>query len=280
VFIGATIVSLGTTAPEATVSLISALQNRPSIAIGNAIGSIICNTGLVLGLYNLIKPSKINSRIFKVKGFIMLGYILFFWLLAQKRFIDPLSAASLLLLLVIYIVFNISIIQYKRHAKKKKRFTGKKYTTKKYWKHILLFLLGLILIIIGANLLVTNGIKIANNWRVPASVISLTIIALGTSLPELVTSVTALLKGHDELSVGTILGANILNICLVIGASASIRPLTIESRVVKMDIPVALGLGLLLIVPSFFSKRISRLQGLLLLCGYITYISILFCLFL
>lgn len=275
VFIGTTIVSLGTTSPETTVSIISSLQNHPTIAVGNAIGSIICNTGLILGLYNIVKPSKIDSRIFKYKGILMLGYILFFWWSARKGFVGTYQAAGLMILLIVYIIFNITIVQYKKSRKSSKK-SNRKYTPKEYVQHFLQFIFGLVLIIIGANLLVTYGVKIAHSWGVPEAIISLSIIALGTSLPELVTAISALIKGHAEISIGNIIGANILNICLVIGASASVRSLIVESRAILFDIPVAVALGALLVIPSLFSKRISRVQGIVLLGGYITYIVFLF----
>lgn len=275
VLIGATIVSLATTSPETTVSILAILQNYPSVAIGNAIGSIICNTGLILGLHHLIRPSRIDSRIFKFKGLMMLGYICFFWISARKGYIDRLSGIGLLLLLIVYIVFNLIIVKYKRSKKRKAR-THSKYPRKEAGKHILLFAFGIGLILIGANLLVTYGVKIANSWGVPQAVISLSMIALGTSLPELTTSITALVKGHDELALGNILGANILNIAMVIGVSASIRPLIIQPNILLIDIPVALILGSILVVPTIITKRINRIQAFLLLSGYIFYILSLF----
>jgi cation:H+ antiporter len=275
VLIGATIVSLATTSPETTVSILATLQNYPSVAIGNAIGSIICNTGLILGLYHLIRPNRIDSRIFKYKGLMMLGYICFFWLSARKGYIDHLSGLGLLLLLIVYIIFNLAIVKYKRSKKRKVRIPSK-YSKKEASKHFLLFVFGVGLILIGANLLVTYGVKIANSWGVPEAVISLSMIALGTSLPELTTAITALVKGHDELALGNVLGANILNIAMVIGLSASIRPLIIQPNIFLIDIPVALVLGSILVVPTIITKRINRIQAFLLLSGYAAYILALF----
>ncbi len=273
VLIGATIVSLATTFPELMVSVMAAFKNYPSMAIGNAVGSTICNTALVLGLYNFIRPSKINTRIFNLKGLLMLSYMFIFWMLSFTGRIGRLSSAILLGMLVAYGILNVLMVGYKKFPKKRNYSLPDKQTVV---RNLILFVFGIGLILVGARLLVNNGVRIAEFWGVPKAIISLTLIAFGTSLPELVTSITALAKGHGGLSMGNILGSNILNITMVLGLSSLVRPLTVAPQNVRLDIPVALLLNALLVIPAIINKRITRLQSFLLLIGYFIYIAVLF----
>ncbi len=275
VLIGATIVSLGTTLPEASVSVLSAIQNQSTMAIGNAIGSTICNTGLILGIYNLIKPSKIESKIFNIKGLLMLAYIGIFWFISRNKYITQTASLILLSMLALYIVFNL-IVAGRSKSDKSTAASRLVVTPKEFPVQIGKFILGIILIVFGANLLVKHGVTLATMWGIPAAVISLTLIALGTSLPELVTSITALIKGHSGISIGNILGANILNITMVIGASAQFGTLEITKQTFYFDIPATIIINSLLVIPSIFTKRISRFQALMLLAAYFIYIMLLF----
>ncbi len=275
VLIGATIVSLATTSPEATVSIISSVQGHSSIALGNAIGSIICNTGLILGLYNIIKPSRIQSHLFKTKGLMMLGYIGILWWLASNGTIGRMDSIILLVLLVIYIIYNISAVRSTRN-KPNSEDPPHPISKKEVWVNGAKFVFGIGLILIGSKLLVDHGIMIAQWWGVPEAVISLTMIALGTSLPELITCMSALAKGYVGLSIGNILGANILNVAMVIGLSAGVHPLEISQQAIYLHIPVALGITSLLVIPTLLFKKISRIQAILLLGVYLIYIGALF----
>jgi cation:H+ antiporter len=274
VFIGATIVSLATTLPETSVSVLSVVRQQPSMAIGNAIGSTICNTGFVLAVYNIIRPIKVQSRIFTLKGLLMITYIFILWIISFNGTIDRLSSLLLLFLLTVYIVFDVFIIQYRKTQNSKMSFisVAKK---KEIMENVLKFAVGITLILVGANFLVKYGVILARFWGVPTRIISLTLIALGTSLPELVTAISALIKGHSAISVGNIIGANILNITMVIGFSAQIRPLHVLSQTYYLDMPVSLILNSLLVLPSIFTKKISRLQAFVLFVGYCVYTVIL-----
>ena len=273
-FIGATIVSLGTTLPEVTVSSTAVLKGYTEMSVGNSLGSIICNLGLILGLVNLLSPSRVEGKAFKIKSFVLVSSLLIFSLLSLDRGIARLDSAILLLLLVAYIGYDAYTVKRRKSESVKKSITP--LSGKEKIKTTVNFFLGVIGIIIGSNLLVNNGVEIAQYIGVPEAVISLTMIALGTSLPELVTSLTALVKGYKGLSVGNILGANILNIFLVIGVSSSISGLSITAQNLYLDVPVALLLSFILIIPSLKSKRISRIQGIVLLSAYVGYLALLY----
>ncbi|MDD3839151.1 MAG: sodium:calcium antiporter [Clostridia bacterium] len=275
VFIGATIVSLATTIPETTVSILSSINNQPSMAIGNAIGSIICNTGLILGLYCLIKPTRINTRIFYFKGLLLLFYMVVIWFLSKNKVIGPLSVSILILLLFIYMIFNLMIAGYKKSHKTS--VAPSIFIKRCYLTFLIQFIFGAVLILLGSNLLLKYGVVIAKEWGVPEAVISLTLISFGTSLPELITAISSLTKGHVSIGIGNILGANILNVTMVIGLSGCFRALSVPAQTYYLDIPVAFALNFILVVPTIFTKRINRIQSALLLTGYFAYIIMLFC---
>ena len=276
VLIGATIVSLGTTLPELVVSSTASFQGHTEMAIGNAIGSIICNTALILGVCNLISPSKINSRIYNVKAVTLVFYMIIFYTMALNGKIGKIESVILLFCLAFYIFVNYLEVNIKKPSRKhlgKGNFSA--ITSKELGGNLCKFIAGSILIVCGANLLVNNGITIASIFNVPHIIISLTAIALGTSLPELVTSVTALIKGHHNLSIGNILGANILNITLVLGVSSTFNPLTISAQALHIHIPFAFLLILVLLVPTIFTWKISRLHALVLVALYGLYLVLI-----
>lgn len=277
VIIGATIVSLATTLPETMFSALSAVHNETAMSMGNAVGSIICNTGFVLGICNIIKPSRVNSRIFYVKGIMLLLYIVILWVLASNGVIGHLSSLALFSMLAIYLLFNVEIVRYKitkfQNNKKRKREISLSF--KEVLFQIFQFFFGTLLILVGANLLVDYGVIIAEYWYMPTAIISLTLIALGTSLPELITSISAIRKGHAALSMGNILGSNILNVTMTIGVSANFKELIVNPQTLALDIPVAFAINFLLIIPAFFTKKINRFQALVLLLGYFGYIAFL-----
>lgn len=275
VLIGATIVSIATTLPETTVSAISAIQNESAMAMGNAIGSVICNTGFIMSISNFINPSKLDSKIFYKKGIILLIYIVILWVVALRGVITASSSFLLLAMLVLYILFNVRTarLEIKQTSKKTQKSS---FAKKEALSQALSFILGAILILVGSDLLVDYGVIIAEHWKVPSAIISLTLISLGTSLPEFITAISSLRKGYAGLSLGNILGANILNLSMVLGISSLFNPLYIHRQTLNLDIPVAFILNALLIIPTFFTKKISRYHATLLFLGYGLYVIFLF----
>ena len=216
--VGATIVSFATTLPELTVSVFASIDNHTTMSLGNAVGSIICNTGLILGLVALISPFKVDKKMFSSKSIILLVSVISLITLGINGSINRIDGILLLGLLSIYMYSNIKSVsnQSKSNEKLELNYCGNKKSSKhENLKIGLLFILGLIMMVVGSRLLVDNGVKIADFIGIPQGIVSLTVIALGTSLPELVSSLTAIKKKHHGISVGNILGANILNISSV-----------------------------------------------------------------
>lgn len=273
--LGATIVSFATTLPELTVSLFASLDGHTTISLGNAIGSIICNTGLVLGLVAFISPFKVDKKMFFSKSTLLIISVVTMILLGLDGNINRKDGMILLIMLGIYMYTNYKSVIDDNNKNNKVMRNKKDNAFVEVLKIGIFFIIGLVMMIVGSKLLVDNGVKIAQILGIPQGVISLTVIALGTSLPELVSAITAIKKKHHAISVGNVLGANILNIVSVIGISAIPNNIPILSQAMKVDFPFMILLLLTLILPTIKRDRLYRWQGLLMLIIYFTYIATL-----
>lgn len=278
IILGATIVSFATTLPELTVSLFASLDGHTTMSLGNAVGSIICNTGLVLGLVAFISPFSVDKKMFFSKSVLLLICVILLLLLGIDKSITQTDSIVLLAMLAIYMYSNYrSVVE--KGSKSRVNNTSKvkgNNNLGEWVKIVLLFALGLIMMVLGSRLLVDNGVIIAEWIGVPQGVISLTVIALGTSLPELVSSLTAIKKNHHAISVGNILGANILNIVSVIGISSIPNDIPILSQNMSIDFPFMIVLLLILILPTIKKNKLYRFQGLIMLIVYLIYIGVLY----
>lgn len=279
--LGATIVSFATTLPELTVSVFASIDNHTTMSLGNAVGSIICNTGLILGLVAFISPFKVDRKMFFSKSVILLISVIALMILGTNGTITQGDGLLLIVLLSVYMYSNIKSVSGKNKVGGLSNMRADSCNNSKPNRHEslkigVLFVLGLIMMVIGSKLLVDNGVKLASYIGIPQGVISLTVIALGTSLPELVSSLTAIRKNHHGISVGNILGANILNITSVIGISSLINDLPILAQNIRVDFVFMTILLLTLIIPTIKSSKIYRLQGLVLLGTYIIYIATIY----
>ncbi|MBB6214869.1 cation:H+ antiporter [Anaerosolibacter carboniphilus] len=290
ILIGATLVSLATTLPELFVSMIATLDGHLDMAMGNAIGSTICNVGLILGLCAMISPISIRRRFFSVKGILMICATVILYLMAFNRQISRNEGFVLLILLIIYIIINIFEVYTRKEDKYTIRYQEKNFNTA-LLKNLFKFITGAGGIILGARLLVDNGVLIANILNIPEQVISLTLIALGTSLPELSTSLIAVIKGYEGISVGNIIGANILNLTMVLGASSiaaedgliiSVRNFEVLGKkmvaipqTLVLDIPFSALLMMILIIAGTVNRKLGRQDGVLLMLLYIAYLTVL-----
>ena len=278
--LGATIVSFATTLPELTVSLCASINTQTTMSLGNAVGSIICNTGLILGLVAFISPFKVDRKMFLSKSTLLLISILGLVIVGLDGTVNEKDSIVLLIILAIFMYTNYKSVTSEKVSKRSAvNLQDKKNTDTKVGellKIICLFLLGLVMMVAGSRLLVDNGSKLAEFIGIPQGIISLTIIALGTSLPELVSSLTAIRKKHHAISVGNVLGANILNITSVIALSSIPNDIPILSQNVNIDYPFMIALILVLILPTIKKDKLYRFQGLMLLLLYGAYITTLY----
>lgn len=277
-FIGATIVSIATTLPEVIVSLTAASHGHTTMAVGNAVGSMICNVGLILSITAIFGNIKAKDKDFRIKSIILIVYSVILVILSLNRVITSLESMFLLFLLAFYMYTNIKML--KKNSEMKSKSKNIVINRKALGRTMFYFTLGIAAIIIGSNLLINNGVIIANHIGIPESIISLTLIALGTSLPELVTGITSLKKGNEDIGLGNIIGANILNVVLVIGASAAVSNLTIIPQNISLDLPIALILTLILVIPAWIYKKVSKWQGIIMISIYLAYVIYLWTKFL
>lgn len=304
ILIGATVVSIGTTLPEVMVSAGAAAAGTGSIAYGNAIGSIICNTSLIAALTIALKPGKAARKSLVVPVAFFFGAAAFYCTVSYAfgRF-NRWTGITLLVAFIVYMVATVlrmkktgaslETVQHEEihgnikteeeleaesgedHVVETKE-SGKKDSL---IKDILLLVVGAVMIAFGARLLVDNATIIAEKLGVPDTVIGLTIVALGTSLPELITAITSLIKGHGALSLGNIIGANLFNLVLVSGVAITINPFDVPASgyinginsAFIIDIPVMLAVMAILTVPTLIKQKLSRWQGISLLAIYVAF---------
>ncbi|MGV8147100.1 MAG: calcium/sodium antiporter [Alkaliphilus sp.] len=293
ILIGATIVSIATTLPELLVSVIATRQQLYGVAIGNVVGSLICNIGLAMGLTAFFAPVVINKANFTIKSSFMLFAAVTVFVMARDLIISKQEGIVLLLLFLIYIAMNIW--EFKKGESKNKDKSRIKYDKSNAKIYIFKFFVGATFITVGARLLVTHGVTIASYLGIPDQVVSLTMIAIGTSLPEITTAITSVIKKHQGISVGNILGANILNILMVLGMSTAISSegliIGIQRiafgnfvynipQTLYLDLPVTLTMMLVLVVGGLIFGKISRTIGFVLFSIYILYLAALAVLFL
>ncbi|WP_136645412.1 calcium/sodium antiporter [Tabrizicola sp. YIM 78059] len=257
--IGLTIVGFGTSAPELLVSVQAALAGQPGIAIGNVVGSNIANILLILGVSTAIAPLFIPARRLWRDLAFMLAATAIFWAMLSGSEITRLYGAILVLGLLAFlaVAFLYGKIDADEDAPVENQLLAWGFT-----------LGGLVVLVIGARLLVDNAVIIAKTFGVPEAVIGLTIVAVGTSLPELATSVIAALRRQTEIAVGNVIGSNIFNIFSIIGITALITPIPVDPRFAVIDMPVATAVAVGLAVAAILLNGLPRIAGVILLALY------------
>lgn len=266
--IGLTIVSMGTSAPELVVSIKAAMVGQSALSIGNVLGSNLFNTALILGVSALIIPLTVKRQLLKVDVPVMIGATLLFLIM----FLDgKLSFAESVILLSLFAVYMIYLFIVALKNKDKGDSEEVLIRINKHWIiDIVLIGLGLIGLIFGSDLLVKNAIIIAQQLGMSEAMIGLTIVAAGTSVPELATSVVAAVKRQSDIAIGNVIGSNIFNILLILGTAGAIHP--IETPDINiLDSLFLLGTGLMLWLFMKGGTKITRLQGIIFLLAYIGY---------
>ena len=280
--IGATVVSIGTTLPEVMVSASSALGGHGEIAYGNAIGSIICNTSLIAAITVAVRPPKVEGKSLTIPVLFFFGAAVFYSCVAYfvGEFTRPVGII-LLMGFAAYMLYNVLRVKnLPADAAEAEAEENSDAKETPLVTDLVKLVLGAAAIAWGANLLVNNGTLIAQALGVPESVIALTFVALGTSLPELVTAITSLVKGHGALSLGNIIGANLFNLVLVSGVSVTLSPFAVPaSKLVAgmnaslvVDIPLMILVMAFLTLPGMIRGKLQRWQGVSLLCVYAAYV--------
>ena len=271
--IGLTIVAFGTSAPEFAISMQSLINGSGDILLGNVIGSNVLNALLILGLASIICPLKINNATIKKEMPMMLLISTILVVVTLDQVFDPnmvnlITRSDGIVITLFFLIFVYYLIRTMRNKVDEDEEEKPKYGLK---KSILVTILGIIAIIIGSDLIVDNAIIIAENLGISERLISLTIIAFGTSLPELVTSITAAAKGEDEIAVGNIVGSNIFNICIVLGLPLAIFGGITPSGFSIVDIIMLLLSSIVLFIFASTKHKISKREGFMMLVLYAVY---------
>lgn len=275
ILIGLTIVALGTSAPEATVSIIAALDGSAEVAVGNVVGSNIFNITLVVGIAAFLYPLKVESETIKkeIPFTLLAGVVLLIFMsdrALQGLGDNMITRSDGLILLLFFSIFMYYVIEL--GLKSRKNVDKSSVPSDITWgKNIAITVVGLAAIIFGGDLVVKNGTTIAYALGMSETLVGLTIIAIGTSLPELVTSISAALKKESEIALGNIVGSNIFNILFVLGASATITPLSVNDKVFT-DVILMIFITVMLLVFSRTQYKIGKREGLVLALVYVGYL--------
>jgi len=270
--IGVTVVSFGTSAPELMVSLQAAINGSSGIAIGNVLGSNIANIGLVLGFTVLIKPILIQRNKYIISWVVMFISSLLFLLFCLDNKIDFYNGLIFVVGLLVFIFLSIKFIDSDESNSSEEENVKQQGVL----KTILFFFLGALGLYFGSEFFVQNAVVIAEKLNVPQFVIGVTIVALGTSLPELVTSVVAAVRNYNSISIGNLIGSNIFNVFAVLGITSLVQPLEVKG-VITTDLYIMLSFTIFMGIVLTFRKKISRLHGLILLAGYLGYVIYSLC---
>ena len=278
IVVGATVVSIGTTLPEVMVSTTGALAGSGAMAYGNAIGSIICNTSLIAAISIAVNPGPVNVKSMKTPAVFFFAAAAMYCLAAYGLGTFPRWLGFIMLaVFAVYMILTVrNGLKNPDAAAEEEEEEGVK--PKKLWQELLLLVVGAAVIAVGADLLVDHGQIIALELGVPETVVALLFVALGTSLPELVTTITSLKKGRASLGVGNVIGANVFNLVLVSGVAVSLAPFDVPventfldtglNLSLVFDIPVMLLVMSLMIFPALAKKKLGRWQGVVLLGIY------------
>jgi len=281
--IGLVVVGFGTSSPELAVSVEAALSSSPDISVGNVVGSNIGNVLLILGICAIISPIAVKPSALTRDGAVVVGSTLVFMIMIAGGVLGRAEAVILIILLAVYLYWayrseknapdspsaEVHTAEAEEIEKKPAGITG-----------IVISLVGgLILLIGGSNILLKGAIGIAETFNISEAVIGLTLVAVGTSLPELSISVLAAIRKHNDVAIGNILGSNIFNVLGILGVSAMIQPLTVNPRILLFDQWVLIGLSILILLFLYTGRKLTRTEGGILLMGYIAYVILSFTLF-
>lgn len=270
--IGATIVSVATTLPELTVSVTGVIDGELDLAVGNAVGSVTANIGLIMGISLVCMPAVIKRSQFWIKGTLMSAAALLLWVLCKDGTLHMLPSFALFALLAVYVWDNI------RDAKNDVGSDEREVVDKKDLpKQIVMFIIGIAAIVVGSKLLIEYGSEIALLLGVPSAIIGVTMVAIGTSLPELITTLTAIRKKESSMSIGNIVGANIIDLAMILPICSVVSDgkLTIAEQSYALDMPMCFAMTLIAVLPPLIKGKLYRWQGILMLALYAVYVVIL-----
>ncbi len=270
--VGLTVVSIGTSAPELLISLNAALSGSSDLVIGNVVGSNIANIGLILGISGLIYPIRVRVELLRRQIPIMIGVMFLAVILFRDGLVGREDGVIFLIGLVVFSVFMIISARAEQH----KTYNIPEEQVKPDIENIqrgreaLRLLAGIVLLIVGAQFTISNAIELARFLGISELVIGITLVAVGTSLPELVTSITAALRQQSDITIGNVVGSNIFNVLAVLGITSVVKPINVSQQTIQVDSWVMLGFSLA-VLPFVLDHKFSRREGMLFLVAYLIF---------
>jgi cation:H+ antiporter len=274
--IGLTVVAFGTSVPELAATLTAALQGAPEIAFGNVVGSNIANLGLVLGLAALIAPLYVKARFLAREVPFMIASSVLMMVFAWNGQLNRLEGLALLLVLAGFLFWLLRAEEEAPEVEEEFTRQIDVQPSAGPWIQTAKVVVGIVLLTLGAKALIAGGVGLARTFGIGERVIGLTLVAFGTSLPEVASTVVAAARRESEIIIGNLIGSNIFNICFVLGVSVMVRPFVIEGESAELDLAVMLGFSLLVWPLMLFRRRLGRPKGMVLVILYVLYVSWLF----
>ncbi len=270
--VGLTVVAFATSSPELVVSIKAAIEGNPGIVVGNVVGSNICNIALILGVAAMISPMSVKTQVIKREIPIMIIVSVILLLILLDDTITRVEGVFLVIGIITYIILGYKYSTKERNNKEViKEFEEIiPKSPYKFWQSIIFIFAGLGLLVLGSNLFVDGAVAIAEKFGVSQAVIGLTIVALGTSLPELTTSIVASFKNENDIAIGNAVGSNVFNILSILGISSLVRPIA-DTGVTMVDLSIMMFFTILILPLSKTKFTLRRWEGALLFCGYIGY---------
>ena len=289
IVIGLTVVAFGTSSPELAVSLTASIKGSNDIAIGNIIGSNIANIGLILGVAAIVLPLKVEKILLKRELPLMIGISAGLYFMAIDRKIGFIDGLLLFTGIIFFIGYQVyCTFNHKKESRNSmagnpvskegmpESTKGESQTGRNLLSNIIYIVIGLACLLVGSHVLVKSAIFIAGSFGISEMVIGMTVVAFGTSVPEMATSVVSVLKKESDICVGNVIGSNIFNILLVLGSVALVRPLNVERETLFFEFPIMLLFSLALIPMIRGRLMVNRLAGIVLVSGYLAFIFLLF----
>lgn len=269
--VGATVVSLATTMPEIIVSVSAAMRGSAVMAAGNAVGSVSANTGLILGLSLFCLPGVIPKKEYRPKNLMYIGCVLLLLMTFFDRVFDRTDSMFMLAAGMLFVFLNI------KNARRSQRETEGGWNKREGVLWVFFFLFGAVCIVVGAELLIDASCALARQFHISEEIISVTIVAMGTSLPEFITTVTAILKRESSLSVGNIIGANVIDVAFILPICTLFtgRSLPVAEQMASADAPVCFLLALTALLPMTIRGKIKRMDGFFTMTVYACYLILI-----
>ena len=270
--VGLTVVAFATSSPELVVSIKAAIEGNPGIVVGNVVGSNICNIALILGVAAMISPMSVKTQVIKREIPIMIIVSVILLLILFDDTITRVEGVFLVIGIITYIILGYKYSMKERNNKEVIKEFEEIIPKSPYksWQSIIFILVGLGLLVLGSNLFVDGAVAIAEKFGVSQAVIGLTIVALGTSLPELTTSIVASFKNENDIAIGNAVGSNVFNILSILGISSLVRPIA-DTGVTMVDLSIMMFFTILILPLSKTKFTLRRWEGALLFCGYVGY---------